>query len=57
MSQTSITYSCRCSPDAIVYVLYDNDPETSAQNPPVANCDRCTTPSEALLYQTGFQTR
>lgn len=57
MAQTSITYSCRCSPEATVYVLYDDDPETAKDNPPVANCDRCTTPSEALLYQTGFQLR
>jgi hypothetical protein len=48
---------CRCVSKGTVYVIYDDDPEISATHPPVANCDQCSTPSEALLVQSGFQTR
>jgi hypothetical protein len=46
---------CRCQTKGIVYITYDDDPEIAKDHPPVASCDQCSTPSEALLYQTGFQ--
>jgi hypothetical protein len=61
MAPVTVERPCRCTPDpdtgasGVVSITYDDDP-LGGTDPPVATCDRCSTPSEALLVQTGFQT-
>lgn len=57
MAPLWIQYACRCQSKGVVSIVYDDDPEVAATHPPVASCSQCKTPSEALLYQTGFQPR
>jgi hypothetical protein len=49
---------CRCTPGdpGTITIVYDDDP-LGGSDPPIATCDKCSTPSEALLVQSGFQTR
>jgi len=55
MAPVTIEYgTCKCQGRGTISIVYDDDP-LGGVDPPVATCDQCTTPSESLLVQSGFQ--